>query len=176
MPGAEVVLEPLHGTPALRVAVPELEAVELGAIGRIELGQLAVEVARVEQAGLELAERPQQRIGEPGRACRARQAVERSACKRAADDQCPFGLSGDTPPAGVVSRKPREQIVEGADRPAEETATTRKQVALDPVDVRPVRHDQDGFVVEARQIALEEQRDFARMRRPGKQGSPTFPS
>ena len=41
-----------------------------------------------------------------------------------------------------------------------------EQVALDAVDVRPVRHDQKRLVVETRQIALEQQRDLARVRRP----------
>src|SRR5581483_4014682 len=65
-----------------------------------------------------------------------------------------------------------EQVVERADRAAEQTAATAQQVALDPVDVRPVRHDQERLVVQAGEIALEEQRDLARMRGPCDEAQP----
>ena len=59
--------------------------------------------------------------------------------------------------------------------PLKQAAAAREQVALDAVDVRRVRHDQDRFVVEARQIALEQERDFARVRRPCEEGEPHLP-
>ena len=103
------------------------------------------------------------------------EAVERDGGERAADDERSLGLARHPTPPRIAGRKPGEDVVEGSDRAAEQAAATGEQVALDPVDVRPVRHDQDRLVVEARQIALEEQRDFARMRRPGKEGEPHLP-
>ncbi len=60
-----------------------------------------------------------------------------------------------------------KEVVERSDRAAEQAAATTQQIPFDLLDVRPRRHDQRGFVVEARQIALEEQRDLPCMRRPG---------
>ena len=73
-------------------------------------------------------------------------------------------------PAGDLSCKAPEQVVERPDRAAEEAATAGEQVALDAVDVRRIRHDQCRFVVEARQVAVEQVRDLARVGRPCEQG------
>ena len=51
----------------------------------------------------------------------------------------------------------------------------REQIALDAIDVRRIGHDQYRLVVETRQIALEQERDFARVRRPGEEGQPHLP-
>ena len=66
VPGVEIAQEPLGGATPEHVAVPEAEAVELGPVGAVEGGEVAVEIGRVEQARLELAERRQQRVDEPG--------------------------------------------------------------------------------------------------------------
>jgi len=68
--------------------------------------------------------------------------------------------------AWIGGSEPIEQVVEGADGAAEQAAAAGEQITLDPVDVRPVRHDQGRFVVEARQIALQQERDLARVCRP----------
>ena len=65
---SRVRAQALDRTPAQQVAVPEPEPVELGPIGRVEERQIAVELLRLEQTGLELAERRQQGVGEAGEA------------------------------------------------------------------------------------------------------------
>src|SRR5207249_1819526 len=85
VPGVEVALEPLGGAAPEPIAVPDAEAVELAAVGGIEHGEVAVEVAGIEQPGLELADDAEQRVDEapePGRprafeALGAQHAVDR---------------------------------------------------------------------------------------------------
>ena len=175
VPRVEVGLEPLRGAAAQQVAVPETESVELGAIGGVELGQVAGEVVRVEHSLLELAERLEQGVGEPAGAGRALEAVQRRGGQRAARDERALGIRRDGALLGVGANQAPEQVVECADRAAEQAAATREQIALDAVDVRRVRHDQSRLVVQARQIALEQKRDFARMRRPREEGQPHLP-
>src|SRR5581483_6989793 len=62
---------------------------------------------------------------------------------------------------------PLEEVVEGADRAAQERGLPREQLALDRVDVRPVRHDEHRLPIEGGQIAVEEASDLARVRRAG---------
>ena len=95
--------------------------------------------------------------------------------QRTAHDQRPLRVGGDGPLLGIAAGEAPEEIVEGADRAGEQAAAAPEQVALDPVDIRRVRHDQSRLVVEARQIALQQERDFARMRRPCEEGQPHLP-
>ena len=175
VPGVELGLKALGGTAAQEVAVPEAEPVELRAIGGVELGEVAAEVARVEHSLLELAERLEQRVGEPVRAGGARQAVQRRRGERASHDQRSLRVRRNGTLLGIDAAEAPEEVVERPDRAAEEAAAATEQVALDAVDVRRVRHDQCRFVVEARQIALQKKRDFARMRRPREEGQPHLP-
>ena len=64
VPRVELALQPLRGAPAEQVASQSTEPVELGAVGAVEHGEVAVEVARLEQARLELRDRLEQRVGE----------------------------------------------------------------------------------------------------------------
>ena len=90
MPRAEIALEALCGATAEHVAVPETEGVQLGAVRGVEGGEVAAEVVRVEQAGLELGERAEESVGEPAEARAPRQAVQVGLRDRAADDQRAF--------------------------------------------------------------------------------------
>ena len=56
VPRVELTLQPLARAAPQEVAVPETETLELGAVGAVQRGELAVEIAGVEQAGLELGE------------------------------------------------------------------------------------------------------------------------
>jgi hypothetical protein len=175
VPGVELALEPLGGAAPQHVAVPDAEPVELGAVGGVEDGEVAVEVARVDQPGLELAEDAEERVDEAAEAGRPR-SLEPLGTQDAVDGppgrEHALGLREHRAPAAVARRDALEQVVERADRAAQEAPAPREQVPFDPVDVRPVRHDQKRLVVEARQIALEQQRDFARVRRPCDKGQP----
>ena len=62
---------------------------------------------------------------------------------------------------------PLEDVVERADRAAEERAAAREQVTFDTLDVRPVRDDENRLARERGQIALEQKRHLARVGGPG---------
>ena len=161
LPGREVAGRALGGVATLELTVPEAEPVELVAVGLVELGQLAVELRRLEQRGLELGHRRAERVGEAGE---ARRAVSRPR-NHAPQQQRPL-RGGDhrlTHTRLGVTRDVLEHIVEGADRAADERAGARQQLALGAVDVRPVRHDQDRIGFERGQVALEQERDLPRV-------------
>ena len=68
VPRLELGRHPLGGIAALAVAVPTLQLVELGAICAQELGQLSVEILRLDEPCLELGDRCAERLrvaGEP---------------------------------------------------------------------------------------------------------------
>ena len=77
MPRLELGLQPLCGVAAQQVAIPEAEPLELRAVGAVQRRELALQLVRVEQSRLELAERPQQLVGEAAEARRGGEAVER---------------------------------------------------------------------------------------------------
>ena len=83
------------------------------------------------------------------------------------DDQGALRLGRDRTRGGVGARQLLEQVREGADRTAEERRRALQQVALDPVDVRAVRHDQNRVLVERGEIAVEKGRHLARVGRAG---------
>ena len=67
VPGGEIAREPVggeRGARAARSARPEL--VELGAVGRVQERERAVELLRVDEAVLELGDRLGERVGEAG--------------------------------------------------------------------------------------------------------------
>src|SRR5204863_4715367 len=66
VPRVELGLEAFGRVAALEVAVPELEPVELGAIGGVEPGQIAVEISRIDEPRLQLAESSRQGVGKAG--------------------------------------------------------------------------------------------------------------
>ena len=59
-----------------------------------------------------------------------------------------------------------KQVVEGPDRAGEKCRAAPNQVTLDPVDVDPIRDDEPGIAFEHVEIAPQEQRDLADVRRP----------
>ena len=173
MPGVEVALEPLDGVPAQAVAIPAAEPVELCPVRGVEAGEVAVERLGVDEPGLELAERGGERVGEPGEARGAAEAVQRDVADDPPDEQAALGIREDPATPAAVG-DPREEVVEGADRAAEERRAPREQIPLDPLDVRPVRHDEDGLASRpARpqdgEISLRKERDFARVGGPDEQ-------
>ena len=165
VPGGEIGAKPLARIPAQQVSIPEPDAVELRAVGGEEDGQVAVEVGRVEEPALELGERREERIGEARETNRGGElgTAPAGAGHGAAGDQRALRTARDGLCAGVAAGNPLEQVVERPDRAAEQAARPFEQVALDAGDVRPVRHDQKRLVVEAGQIALEQERDLARV-------------
>ncbi len=175
VPGSELGLQALDRPAADEIAIPQDEAVELCVVGGVERGQVAGQVIGIEQPGFELAQRVQKRVGEPAGAGGAREAVQGDVAQRPPHDERALGGGDDGTRPRIAGRELPEQIVEGADRATEQAATACEQVALHPVDVRPVRHDQNRLVVQARQIALEQERDLAGMRRPCEKGESHLP-
>lgn len=96
---------------AAQVAVPETEAVELLAVAAVELGEIAVEVARLEQARLHLGDRRPEGVAEPREARRRTEIGERGTRNDTAQDQRPLGVAGDRA-AAVAAGDPLEDIVE----------------------------------------------------------------
>ena len=166
VPGVEVGAQPLDRTAAKQVAVPEPEPVELLAVGGVEERQVAVELLRVEQPRLELAEDCEQRVREAGEPRRAAEAVQRGARENAPRDERALCVARDRPRVGSAQGEFTEDVVEGADRACEQRAGPLQEVALDPLDVRPVRHDENRVAVDRLEVALEETSDLAGLRRP----------
>ena len=169
LPRSELAGEPLRRRAALEVAIPEPEAVEFRAVLGVEPGEISVELARVDEPGLELAEGGRKRVGEAGEARRPRPAVQARLAECAPDDQGALRVGRDGTMLAAVSREPSEEVVERPDLAAEQGSARGQEVALDSVDVRPVRHDQEGLVRKLGQVALEQERHLARIRGPGEQ-------
>src|SRR5581483_10854015 len=137
------------------------EPVELCAIGRVEDCEVALEVAGIEEPGLELAEHAQQLVGEPAESRRAREAVERRRGDEPADEERPLRVRDET---GAVEVD--EEVVERPDPTGEERGPAPEKVPRDGVDVRSRRHDEHRVAVERLDVAVEEKLDFSRVRGP----------
>ena len=153
--------------------------VELVPVRGEERAELAVEVGRVEQPAFEVRERAEQRVGESREPRRGFQALPRSARGRPGP---PRGRAAPATPRACGPGRRRRSARTGrrTSRSTRRTGTRLvEQVALDPGDVRPVRHDQERLVFQARQIALEQERDLTRIRGPDdeiqSQSSPSRP-
>src|SRR5205823_8941784 len=127
----EVVADALGGVAPEQVAVPQPEPVELGAVGGVERCELTVELVGVEQAGLELRDGREQRVGEPTEAGGAAETVQRPPGERAADDQCALRLGRHLTDVAAAPSDLPEQVVERAERAAEQRRLELEQVALD---------------------------------------------
>src|SRR5581483_611876 len=151
VPRVEVALQALDGAAALQVPVDEVEPVELCAIGRVEDCEVALEVAGIEEPGLELAEHAQQLVGEPAESRRAREAVERRRGDEPADEERPLRVRDET---GAVEVD--EEVVERPDPTGEERGPAPEKLPRDGVDVRSRRHDEHRVAVERLDVAVEE--------------------
>src|SRR5581483_2999460 len=108
VPGVELRAQPVGGAAAQEVAVAEPQLVELRAIRAVERGEVAVQVLRVEQTRLELADRADELLDEAGEARRGGEAAERRALHRPPRQEDALGRRDDGPRA----RDPLEEIVE----------------------------------------------------------------
>ncbi len=167
LPRLEVTLELVDGVGAKEIAVPEATPVELLAIGGVQAAEVALDVSGLDERGAELAHRVAQRLDEAGRARRGGEAVQGGLCGGAAEQERLLDVGGERPCAAAAD--PAKEIVEGADRSPDKAAPPGHQLPLDPLDVRPDRHDQIRVAIQSGHIALEEQRNLAGVRRPGDQ-------
>ncbi len=169
VPGCELVRDPARGVAAPKVAVPETEPVELLAIAPVELGEVAVDVRRLQQPRFELRDRGAERVSESRESRRRVELAERRSRHHAAQDQRALRVAGDRLRSAVPGGDPFEDIVERPDRSAEQCSRADEQIALDPFDVRPGRHDQDRLPRQIGEVTIEEQSHFAGVGRPGQQ-------
>ena len=169
VPGGELVRDPARGVAAPKVAVPETEPVELLAISPVELGEVAVDVLGLQQPRFELRNRGAERVAESRESRRRVELAERRSRHHSAQDQRALRVSGDRLRSAVPGRDPLEDVVERPDRSAEQCSRADEQIALDPFDVRPGRHDQDRLPGQIGEVTIEEQSHFAGVGRPGQQ-------
>ncbi len=172
VPGVELVRDPLGRAPLAQPAVGAPEPLELVPVGAVEPPELAADRVGREQPGVELGERLQERLREAGEAGGAAEPVQARLLEDAADEQRALDVAEHGRAVGARACQPLEQVREGADPAAEERSRVGEQVALHPVDVRPVRHDQHRPLLEPGAVALQQQRDLARVRGPGDQRQP----
>ena len=85
-------------------------------------------------------------------------ATARADCKRA------LRVGQAAAAFGRAAGDAAEEVVERADRAAEQRGRPREQLALDARDVRPARDDEHGIARKELDIAVEEARDLARIR------------
>ena len=139
VPGVEVGLQALGRAAAQQVAIPEAEPVELGAVRGVERGEVALELVRVEQPGLELAERPQQLVGEAAEARRRGEAVERRGREHAADEERALRLRDDA--ARVRRRRTRSRSKTSSKVPIEPPSSAGRRASSS----RSTRSTSDRF-------------------------------
>ena len=168
LPRIQLASEPLGGGPPQQVTVPQAEPLERVPVCRVEGCEIAVELGRLDEARLELADTGQQRVGEPSEARRATQAVHRRTRRRnrAACDERALGVAGNAARRAFTGDL-LEKVVERPDGAAEERRLQAEQLAFDAVDVRPVRHDQVRLARKRVQIAPQEKRHLPRVRGAG---------
>ena len=169
VPGVELGPETLDGVTAQKAAIPAPEPVELVPVPRVEGPELACHRVRREEPLIELVERPLERLGEARMRRGACVAVELRAAHDPADEKCLLHASQLPTSARRAGCKTAKQVVERADRAAEERRAPRQQLELDAVDVRHVRHDEHrlgpGRGVERSEITVEQKLDLARVGR-----------
>ena len=139
VPGGEVAGEPLGRVRGGAGRGPTARAGRARRGSGVELGEIAVELVGVEQAGLELGDRRAERVGEPGEASRAAELVElrrrrRRGAGRARAARPP--ATGRAPPFPDAIRSKTSSKVPIV--PPISAPQRVEQVALDPFDVRPV--------------------------------------
>src|SRR6202008_4869056 len=144
--------------------IPPADPVELLLVGRVERAELALDSLGREEPRLQLVEGLLQRVGEAGPGGGGGEAAQIDAIHDTAHEQRPLCASQE--PAGVAAafHDPGEDVVEGADRTAEERRPEVEQLPLDPVYVRPVGHDEERFALgpgfEGVEIAVEQKPDL----------------
>ncbi len=126
VPGVELGPETLDGVTAQHAAIPALEPVELAAIPRVQGPELAFHRVRRDEPLVELVERPLERFGEARMRGGACVAAELSAAHDPADEKCLFHPS-ELPTSGRgAGCEAAKQVVERADRAAEERRAPRQ--------------------------------------------------
>ena len=168
-PGFELTLDARDRVGALAVPIPELQPVELAPVGGVEHGEVVADLARLDEARLELRDRTEERFSEARETGGRAEPVETRARERAPKDEGTLRVGRDIPPFRATAGDRAEEVVERADLAAEQRRTAREQVALHAIDLGPVRDDEKRLAVEVLQIPIEEPRDLSGVRRANQQ-------
>ena len=121
LPGAQLAGQAFGRSAALEVPVPEADTIELGPVFGVETGEIAVEIARLDEPGLELAEGRRERVREAGVASRLGPAVQPRPREHPSHDEGPLRIGCDGPgPTWLPPRDAREQVVERPDLTTEQ--------------------------------------------------------
>ena len=167
VPRVELRSKPLDRTAPKQVAIPEAERDRAPLDRRRRAARDLLPVAQA-RAGRTRAPKSAARSASAKPANRAERprAIQRCSRENAPRHKCALRITRDGSGIGRAERELAEDVVERADRACEQGAGAPQQVALDPVDVRPVGDDQDRIAVDRREVPLEETRDLAGFRRP----------
>ena len=165
VPRVELSPQPRNRLGPKELPVPDAERVELGAVRRVQVREVALDTVGLEQRALELADRLTQRVGKPCGVRGRREAVQRRTRDGPPQRELLLRIRGERPRGAGVG-DPFEDVVERADRAAEDAPVPGDELPLDPVDVRPARHDQCRLLSlrERGEIPLQEQRNLPRVR------------
>ena len=168
-PRVEGARDALDRAPLGGRAVADTEPVELGAVGTVERSQVAAHIVGVDERGLELHDRVSECLGETAESRRASDAVERCLTRDACEHQPAGRIADHRSWIGIGAENPAEQVVERPDLAAEERGRPAQQLSLDGVDISSRRNDEKRLTVDRFQIAIEEPRDLAGVRRTHEQ-------
>jgi hypothetical protein len=166
---SSLVGDALGGAPAEEIAVPQMESASSALVSRVEGGEPRPRGRSGRAADSSSATVASSCVCEAAEPGRAPEPVQRLARKRAPDDQRPLRVCGDGTRLGASSRDAVEDVVEGADRAGQERRLQLEQVALDALDVRPVRHDQARLIAQSREVTAQQERHLPGVRRAGDQ-------
>ena len=167
-PGREVATEAFRrgSRPPLRIRCTELlEPID---VGGVQASELTADLLRLDQRSLELANRVPEGVGEAVEPGRDPESPELGTGDDTPDEERSLQPAQKSPAAGFGS-EPSDEVVEGADRASKDAADPGEQIALDPLDLAPIRHDQNGLVVERGDVPVEQARDLAGIRRADEQ-------
>ena len=169
VPRLELGLHACDGVRAIAVAIGELQPLQLAEIGREKHREIALDLARVDEARLELRDGAEQRIPEAGEPGGGAEPVQARAGERAPEDEAALRVGRHPEPPVAAAGDRTEEIVERADVAAQKSGATGQEIALDAIHFRPVRDDEERLAVEVLQVAIEEPRDLPRVRRANQQ-------
>ncbi len=160
-PRRDLARQALHRPTPQPAAVPRPEPIELLPVRPCVRAERLVEIVRREQRAVQLGKGTPEGVRESRIACRPR----RRAVDRASHHHRPLGVSEQPQPSPITPRERFEQRVEGRDRAGEQAALAANELTLDVLDVGAVRDDQPGVAVDRLDIAIEQRRDLACVRR-----------
>ena len=168
VPGPEIAGEPLGAAAPLQVAVPEPQCIELIAVAPVQAGQVAVELGRIEEPGLELRDAASSASAKPAKRADLPRPFSsaRAIARLAINTRCASVATRRTSRSSRTRRSKRSSKV--PIEPARSTGVRRNRSRSTRSTsgrfgtIRPAR-------ARAIEITLEQEPDLAGIRRSSKQ-------